>query len=93
GMICHSVYQGSFDTNRFVDFVADKLLNVLKPFPAKHSVVVMDNCELWHSSGSWGAGADHRSWMSNRVPTTVFARSQPHRNCISDAQGLDQPQP
>ncbi|GAO46627.1 hypothetical protein G7K_0854-t1 [Saitoella complicata NRRL Y-17804] len=48
GMICHSVYQGSFDAHRFVDFMADKLLNVLKPFPAKHSVVVMDNCGTHH---------------------------------------------
>ncbi|ODQ55680.1 hypothetical protein SAICODRAFT_44249, partial [Saitoella complicata NRRL Y-17804] len=48
GMLCHACYQGSFNADRFVNFIADDLMVHLNPYPESRSVVVMDNCATHH---------------------------------------------
>lgn len=45
GMIHCKIHEGSFDSERFKIFIAD-LLEQMSPYPAPHSVVVMDNCRI-----------------------------------------------
>jgi transposase len=40
--------EGSFDQNSFAQFI-DGLLDQMNPFPAKNSVIVMDNCRVHHA--------------------------------------------
>lgn len=43
GIIHCDIVEGSFDTNAFYDFIS-KLLDPMEPYPAKNSVIVIDNC-------------------------------------------------
>jgi len=47
GMICVDIVEGSFDQSLFERFV-DGLLDQMNPYPAKNSVIVMDNCRIHH---------------------------------------------
>jgi transposase len=44
-MVVLSVYQGTFNSNRFLGFI-ELLLTQMQPFPAPQSVIVMDNCKI-----------------------------------------------
>ena len=44
----YEIYQGSFNSERFVLFVR-KLLKKMNPFPGPRSVWIMDNCSTHHS--------------------------------------------
>jgi hypothetical protein len=47
-MLCVDIIEGSFDQVLFERFI-DGLLDHMNPFPAKNSVIVMDNCRIHHS--------------------------------------------
>jgi len=39
--------KGTYDGNKFVQFF-EELTDVMNPYPGKHSVLVMDNCQIHH---------------------------------------------
>ena len=45
GMIWAKVVEGSFTAELFKEFIAE-LLTCMQPFPAKNSVIVMDNAHI-----------------------------------------------
>lgn len=44
-MIECTIIEGSFNTELFTEFIED-LLDKMQPFPARNSVIVMDNCKI-----------------------------------------------
>ncbi|KLO15582.1 hypothetical protein SCHPADRAFT_824468, partial [Schizopora paradoxa] len=48
GIIECLIIEGSFNTERFVQFIED-LLPKMNPFPEPNSVIVMDNCIIHKS--------------------------------------------
>lgn len=46
GFLCYKVIQESFNSVIFFYFVRDTLLPHYNQFPARHSVIVMDNCQI-----------------------------------------------
>ena len=48
GVEAHELSVGSTDATKFADFVRGSLIPTMEPFPAKHSVVIMDNCSIHH---------------------------------------------
>ena len=44
-MIALSVYQGTFNSDRFLRFI-ELLLTQMQPYPHPRSVIVMDNCKI-----------------------------------------------
>lgn len=45
GMISVKVVQSSFNTELFLEFI-EGLLERMNPFPAKKSVIIMENCRI-----------------------------------------------
>ena len=45
GIIHCDIVEGAFDTELFYTFIS-RLLDVMEPFPAPNSVIVMDNCRI-----------------------------------------------
>jgi len=45
GMIALSVYQGTFNSDRFLSFIL-LLLTRMQPYPHPRSVIVLDNCKI-----------------------------------------------
>ena len=45
----YKVFYGSIDEDVFNEFVRDKLLPHINPYPHKHSVIVIDNCSFHHN--------------------------------------------
>jgi hypothetical protein len=45
GILSMKIVEGSFDTVLFYQFI-DELLDNMQPFPARNSVIVMDNCPI-----------------------------------------------
>lgn len=45
GMVALSVYQGTFNLDRFLSFI-ELLLTRMQPYPNPKSVIVMDNCKI-----------------------------------------------
>jgi hypothetical protein len=45
GIIHCDIVEGAFDTELFYTFIS-RLLDVMQPFPAPNSVIVMDNCRI-----------------------------------------------
>ena len=48
GMLECIIIEGSFNANSFAAFV-DSLLDSMQPWPARNSVVIMDNCSIHKS--------------------------------------------
>jgi hypothetical protein len=48
GILSVDIVEGSFDQSSFASFI-DGLLNQMNQFPAKNSVIVMDNCRIHHA--------------------------------------------
>jgi DDE superfamily endonuclease len=49
GILAASIYRGSTDTSTFEDFLMNILLPKRGKYPAKNSVIVMDNASIHHS--------------------------------------------
>ena len=47
-MLSVKIVEGSFNTELFTEFI-EGLLDRMHPFPAKNSVIVMDNCRIHKS--------------------------------------------
>ena len=47
GVLYSDVMTGSYNGEKFVRFV-NELTDVMNPYPGKHSVLVMDNCQIHH---------------------------------------------
>ena len=47
GVIFSDIVKGSYDSEKFVQFV-DELINVMNPYPGKNSMLVIDNCWIHH---------------------------------------------
>ncbi|KAF8582226.1 hypothetical protein K439DRAFT_1247321, partial [Ramaria rubella] len=45
GILATKVVEGLFNTGLFMEFIQG-LLDHMQPFPAKNSVIVMDNCKI-----------------------------------------------
>lgn len=50
GIIYSTIKEGSFDGSAFTDFITN-LLEVMQPYPAPNSVLVMDNCAIHKVEG------------------------------------------
>jgi len=46
GFLCEEIVQGSFSASMFFFFVRDTLLPRCNPYPARNSVLVMDNAQI-----------------------------------------------
>ncbi|KIK29407.1 hypothetical protein PISMIDRAFT_88936 [Pisolithus microcarpus 441] len=46
GYIASHVIEGTYDTQQFYDFIAEEVLPQMNPFPAEHSVLILDNCRI-----------------------------------------------
>lgn len=44
-MIHCKIHEGSYDTTLFTSFI-ERLLERMNPYPARNSVIVMDNCRI-----------------------------------------------
>jgi transposase len=44
GYIACEIYHGSFNAERFNNFIVNQVLPQMRPFPAPRSILVMDNC-------------------------------------------------
>ncbi|GAO48807.1 hypothetical protein G7K_2976-t1 [Saitoella complicata NRRL Y-17804] len=44
-------FQGSFNADRFVEFIKEELLPIIGPYPGPNSIVVLDNCRSRHDPG------------------------------------------
>lgn len=51
GILAVSIYKGTTDTSLFEDFLVNILLPKCGRYPAKNSVIVMDNASIHHSEG------------------------------------------
>jgi transposase/arginine repressor len=49
GVIDSITYYGSMNAEIFRDFILNNLLQVMNPFPMKHSVLILDNAEFHHT--------------------------------------------
>ncbi|KIN98968.1 hypothetical protein M404DRAFT_156498, partial [Pisolithus tinctorius Marx 270] len=49
-IICSHIKVGMYNGNHFLDYLHG-LLDVMNPYPAPHSVLVMDNCRIHHIDG------------------------------------------
>ena len=47
GVLYSDIKKGTYDGNKFVQFF-EELTDVMNPYPGKHSVLVMDNCQIHH---------------------------------------------
>lgn len=50
GIIHTSIKEGSFDGESFLAFLRE-LLDMMEPYPARNSVLVMDNCAIHKVDG------------------------------------------
>ena len=48
GVQVYELSTGSTDANKFIDFIRGNLIPTMKPFPDKHSIIVMDDCAIHH---------------------------------------------
>ena len=48
GVEAYELSVGSTNFSTFFDFVRGSLVLTMQPFPAKHSIIVMDNCSIHH---------------------------------------------
>ncbi|ODQ56060.1 hypothetical protein SAICODRAFT_40800, partial [Saitoella complicata NRRL Y-17804] len=46
GLEALRIFHGSFNADRFVEFIKEDLLPILRRFPGPNSVVVLDNCRI-----------------------------------------------
>lgn len=44
----YEFHTGTFNGDKFFDFVRGKLIPNMQPFPGPHSVLIMDNCSIHH---------------------------------------------
>jgi len=49
GYVAAHAVPGSFDAFEFYNFIAEQVLPQMQPFPAEHSVLVLDNCRIHHN--------------------------------------------
>ena len=49
GVLAHELHTGSTDSKIFIDFIRGSLIPSMRPFPDKHSIIIMDNCTIHHS--------------------------------------------
>lgn len=49
GYIATHVVEGSYDTQKFYDFITEEVLPQMNPFPAERSVLILDNCRIHHN--------------------------------------------
>jgi len=40
---------GSINADKFMDFIRGRLIPNMQPFPAKHSILILDNCSIHHA--------------------------------------------
>jgi hypothetical protein len=52
GIIYSHVKVGSYDGAQFIEYL-EGLLQVMNPYPAPNSVLIMDNCKIHHVEGVW----------------------------------------
>ena len=46
GYIAWDIQKGSYDTEKFNDFIRDQVIPRTHPFPGPRSVLIMDNCRI-----------------------------------------------
>lgn len=50
GIIYSHIKEGSYNGDQFMEWL-DSLLRVMNPYPARHSVLILDNCRIHHVEG------------------------------------------
>ena len=50
GIIYSHIKEGSYNGDQFLEWL-DGLLHVMNPYPAPHSVLILDNCRIHHVEG------------------------------------------
>ena len=49
GPVVYDAFDGGIDTDDFLDFAWNKLYDEVKPYPGKHSVIIIDNATVHHT--------------------------------------------
>ena len=49
GMLEYDLTTGTVNADKFIDFIRGHLIPNMQPFPAKHSILILDNCAIHHS--------------------------------------------
>ena len=50
GYIAWDIQKGSYDTEKFNNFIRDQVIPQTHPFPGPRSVLIMDNCRIHHNN-------------------------------------------
>ncbi|KAJ6564063.1 hypothetical protein B0H19DRAFT_864860, partial [Mycena capillaripes] len=48
GIVALDIFKGSITKDRFLGFLRKQVAPILNVYPAKHSVVILDNCSIHH---------------------------------------------
>lgn len=49
GVLEYEATTGSINADKFMDFIRGRLIPNMQPFPAKHSILILDNCSIHHA--------------------------------------------
>ena len=70
GIIYSHIKEGSYNGDQFMEWL-DGLLRVMNPYPARHSVLILDNCRIHHVEGveerceeRWDSFTIQQQWPS-----------------------------
>jgi hypothetical protein len=50
GVIYSHIKKGAYNGNKFIEWLAG-LLEIMNPYPAPNSVLILDNCRIHHVEG------------------------------------------
>ena len=49
GVLEYEVTTGTVNAEKFIDFIRGRLIPNMQPFPASHSILILDNCAVHHA--------------------------------------------
>ena len=49
GVLEYEATTGSVNADKFMDFIRRRLIPNMQPFPARHSILILDNCSIHHA--------------------------------------------
>jgi len=101
GFIAWDLIQGSYNGEKFNEFVKNWVIPHTTPFPGPNSVLIMDNARIHHNEVLdlqllviIDIGRDlRRRWHHSCLLTTLFTRFEPHRRSLCSAQGMGPKEP
>ncbi|GES91665.1 IS630 family transposase [Rhizophagus clarus] len=49
GFVAVDIFEGSCDKKKFVNFVLDKIMLIMNPYPRDNNIIIMDNARIHHN--------------------------------------------